>query len=443
MYLKMSDPDNRRLEHEGGSPIEEQHESTEKNGICRSEAVDEGTRVETPSPPQNNQGSPELYSRFNIQHTPGLPMLTPIPRNRSPTPTGNDVDVAYDNEYRRDYAVDKHSMIEISQNDMTEGNMAALALTNQENLDSHSNGIRDENDAPPENEIKSEPINDDSQSYISERSVYTDISAHSNNESASLTNLTPYGGHLVTGLSTNGHLSRSGYQVQPMTQFQPGIQSTQYNIFDNTGHLLPQEDVEDFFKNMDRPMATSVSVAGMFSGSIENGQYTTLTNTPGLTLAQTYQPNTESSRLMTFHPPSYSDSQNPYALTQLYGSRLSGLQSQYISVEDGNRSSPAPNSNATWGVSAESPYSNSPSTHGITLSAHKFGYQNDSPEPRESGLSASPIQNQFSRTTVLNAGTTYGSYVSQDGNSWMYQNMPSPYTDVKVTGEFSKCAPFN
>ena len=430
----MSDADNRRLEQEAGSPAGKPHDNTEKNDICRNDIADEEIKAE-PASPHNNQISPNAYSRFNIHPTPGPPMLTPMPRNRSPSPAGNKVDVGYENEYRSDYTVDKNPMIEIAQNDMSEDNMAALALTHQENLDSHADGLREETESSQENGIKSEPINADSHSYANERNVYADIGAQANNESASLTTLTPYGGHLVTGLSTNGHLSRSGYQVQPLTQFQAGIQSTQYNIFDNTGHLLPQEDVEDFFKNMDRPMATSVSLSGFYSGSVENGQYTTLTNTPGLTLAQTYQPTTESSRLMTFHSPAYTDSQNSYALTQLYGTRVSGLQSQYLSGEDGTRSSPTPNSNATWGVSSDSPYSNSSATHGITLSAHKFAYQNDSPNPRESGLSGSPIQGQFSRTSGINAGTAYGSYMAQDVNSWMYQNMPSPYSDVKATGK--------
>lgn len=437
MYLTMTDAvDIRHREQDVGSPVEEPHDYAERNDICRRDMTEDGTddqiKEEVPSP-SSNPPSPDQYSRFNISPPPGPPRLTPMPRNHNTSPTEADIDVGYENGYRSDYAVDKSSMLDMTQNDMAEGNMAAMALTNEENLDPPVNGLPEENVVSPD-DIKSEPLNDDSQSYSNERNVYTDISVQENNESASLATLTPYGGHLVTGLSSNGHLSRSGYQVQQLTQFQPGIQSTQYNFFDNTGHLLPQEDVEDFFKNMDRPMATTVSLSGIYPSSGSNGQYTTLTNTPGLTLAQTYQPNTESSRLMTFQPPSYSESQNSYALTQLYGSRASAIQNQYLTGDDGN-SSPTPNSNSNWGISADSLYS--PSAHGITLSAHKY-YTSDNPNPRESGISDSPLQGHYSRTSGLTAGTNYNSYMAPDVNSasWnIYQNMPSPYSDVKSTDE--------
>lgn len=433
MHLTMSEEaENQHCMQDVCSPAADARDFRENSEITDDlEEVDE-VKAEVSSP-QNYQPSPGQYSRYNTSPHPGPPLLTRMLQNHSPAPREQDIDAVYDNGVRVDYTVDKNNMIEISQSDMSEGNMAAMALANQENLDTHVNGMSDENGVS-QDDIKSEPLNDDSQSYSNERSVYPDISAQANNESATLTTLTSYGGQLVTGLSSNGHLSRTGYQVHQVTQFQPGIQSTQYNFFDNTGHLLPQEDVEDFFKNMDRPVATTVSLSGIYPSSVENGQYTTLTNTPGLTLAQTYQPTTENARLMTLQPPTYSESQNSYALTQLYGARVSALQNQYLTDDEGTSSSPTPGSNTTWGLSADSLYSN----HGITLSAQKYGYQSESPNPRDSGLSNSPIQGQYSRpASGLTAGTNYTSYMAPDVNSatWMYQNMPSPYTDVKVTGK--------
>ena len=444
MYLTMSDvTDNSHCVPDVISPDEDPRDFTENNEVYRShENVDmvdiDGTVKDEPSSPRQTQPSPVPvpYSRFRTSPHPRPPILTQmLSRPTPPPPVETEVDVRYENDSRNDnYSVARNGMIEMSQSDMSEDNMAVLALTHQESLDSHVNGFSAENGVSPD-DVKSESLHEDSQAYSNEASVYNDISSQANNESATLTTLQPYAGQLVTGLSSNGPLSRGGYTVQPLTQFQSGIQSTQqYNFFDNAGHLLPQEDVEDFFKNMERPMATTVSLAGVYPSAGENGHYTTLTNTPGFTLAQTYQPATESGRVMTFQPPSYSDSQNSYALTQLYGSRASAIQNQYLTDEDGTSSSPTPASNSGWGVSADSLYSN----HGITtLSAQKYGFQGDSPNQRDSGLSNSPIQGQYSRVSGLTAGTNYSSYMSPDVNSagWMYQNMPSPYTDVKVTGK--------
>ena len=446
MHLTMSDEaNNSHCVPDVISPDDYPRDLTENNEVYRShekgDMVDiDGTFKAEPSSPRPTQPSPIPYSKFNASPHPRPPLLTQMLRRQTtPPPVEPEIDVVYENDSRNDnYSVAKNSMMEMSHGDMSEGNMAALALTHQENLDSRVNGLSDENGVSPD-DIKSESEHEDSQAYSNEASVYTDISSQANNESASLTTLQPYAGQLVTGLSSNGPLSRGGYTVQPLTQFQPGIQSTQqYNFFDNAGHLLPQEDVEDFFKNMERPMATTVSLSGVYPGTAENGHYTTLTNTPGLTLAQTYQPATESARLMTFQPPSYSETQNSYALTHLYGSRASAIQNQYLTDEEGTSSSPTPASNSGWGVSAESLYSN----HGITsLSAQKYGFQGDSPNPRDSGLSNSPTHGQFSRVSGLTAGTNYSSYMAPDvnGASWMYQNMPSPYTDVKVTGKSSLC----
>ena len=443
MHLTMSEiTDNPHCVPDVISPEEDPRDFTENTEVYgsheKSNMVDiDGTVKDEPSSPHQTQPSPVPvpYSRTHVSPHPRPPILTQmLSRPTPPPPVETEVDVGYETDSRSgNYSVARNGMIEMSQADMSEDNMAVLALTHQESLENHVNGLSGENGISPD-DVKSESLHEDSQAYPTEATVYSDISSQANNESATLTTLQPYAGQLVTGLSSNGTLSRGGYTVQPMTQFQTGIQSTQqYNFFDNAGHLLPQEDVEDFFKNMERPMATTVSLAGVYPSTGENGHYTTLTNTPGFTLAQTYQPMTDSSRVMTFQPPSYSDSQNSYALTQLYGSRASAIQNQYITEEDGTSSSPTPASNSGWGISADSLYSN----HGITsLSAQKYGFQGDGSSPRDSGLSNSPTQGQYSRVSGLTAGTNYSNYMAPDvnGGGWMYQNMPSPYTDVKVTG---------
>lgn len=78
----------------------------------------------------------------------------------------------------------------------------------------------------------------------------------------------------------NGHVTYTGYNLQPggtLTQLTP------VPAFESaTGHLLPKEDVEAFFSNMDHPAATSVTLTTPSYAGTGNGEFTTLTNAGSL-----------------------------------------------------------------------------------------------------------------------------------------------------------------
>ncbi len=99
----------------------------------------------------------------------------------------------------------------------------------------------------------------------------------------------------------------------------------------------------------------------------------------------------------------------------------------------GASSSPTPQSNATWGVSQESLY-NSSSPNPV----QKYSYStiNDS-SARDGGLTEAQLDSQYNRSAVQASGSPYPTYLQQDVNSstW-YQNVSSPYSDVRPTGEF-------
>lgn len=321
----------------------------------------------------------------------------------------------------------------------TEGNVAAMALTNEEKLDEHMNGKpSDESIAYQHQSIaKHDEMNGGSLNYSTEENVYTQLVPPSGDRNQQLITidssyLNAHGPEHSEGGTSHSTLSavlRSGYTVQNLTYLTPS--HVTHAPIDNPGQLLPQADVEAFFSDMERPMATSVSLSGMYSTG--TGQFTTLTNPPGLTLAQTYQTQNGSGRLVSLQPPSYSDNQGEYGLTQLYSSRQGTIPPQYLGTDQGSSSSPTPQANAQWGTSAhDTLYATTSSSHTIGNQAQKYTYPqlNDSPVGRDD----SQISSQYSRG--LPVASSYTGYLSQDLNTggW-YQSAPSPYSDVRPTDE--------
>lgn len=326
---------------------------------------------------------------------------------------------------------------------MSEGNIAAMALTNEDNLDPSVNELRSEMSPTHQqiNATKQEETNGEALNYSTDSNVYTQLGGppadthHQQLITIDPSYLTaPVSEHSDRGTSHSVLTAalRSGYTVQNYAHFTPS-QVTHAN-FDNAGHLLPQADVEAFFSDMERPMATSVSMSGMYSTG--SGQFTTLTNPPGLSLAQTYQTQNGSGRLITLQPPSYSDTQADYGLTQLYASRQGAVPPQYLGADQGSSSSPTPQTNPSWGTSGhETLYATTASSHAIGNQGQKYSYLplTDSPVPRDE----SQISGQYSRTPGLAGASSYTGYLSQDLNSagW-YQNVSSPYSDVRSSGKF-------
>ena len=354
----------------------------------------------------------------------------------------------------RDYDKEGESEIILSeqemrhQNGMSEANMAAMTLTHQENLDQHMNGIagpgEDEMGMQQQGVVKAEDMSE-VLNYSTEGNVYTQLGGPA--DSARPQQLVtidpsylnaPVSEQTVdkeTGSSVLSAVLRSGYTVQNMTHLSANSQVTSIGSFDNAGHLLPQADVEAFFTDMERPMATSVSLAGMYTAG--TGQFTTLTNPPGLALAQTYVPGTEGSRLVTLQPPSYSDTHTDYALTQLY-SRPAAVQTQYLTNDGSSSSSPTPQANTSWGVAQDSMYVATTSGQSLGNQGLKYSYSTDNTVTRDLTLQDSQLNNQYSRTSgLIGSNNSYTTYLTQDVNqaSW-YQNVPSPYSDVRPTGEF-------
>lgn len=119
-----------------------------------------------------------------------------------------------------------------------------------------------------------------------------------------------------------------------------------HSSFDNTNVLLPQEDVEEFFDKMERPMATSVSLSGASYTTTGNGHLTTLTNAP-MTSQTTYQGLLGASGgIVTLPQPSvYSGvSHGPHAP---YHSSLSSLYLPSSRAHDYGLSSSSPPSSST------------------------------------------------------------------------------------------------
>lgn len=330
-------------------------------------------------------------------------------------------------------------------NGMSEANMAAMTLTHQENLDPHMNGISGSADGTivlhQHGVVKAEDMNE-VLNYSTEGNVYTQLGGPSETgRSQQLITIDPsylsvpvsQSDDKETGSSVLSAALRSGYTVQNMTHLTPTSQVTTIGNFDNAGHLLPQADVEAFFSDMERPMATSVTLAGMYTAG--TGQFTTLTNPPGLALAQTYTPGTEGNRLITLQPPSYSDAHGDYGLQQLY-SRQGAVSAQYLSNDGSSSSSPTPQANTSWGVDAM--YASTTSGQSLGNQGLKYSYSTDSVASRDVTLQDSQLNSQYSRTSGLIGGNSYTTYLTQDvnqaGAGW-YQAAHSPYSDVRPTGK--------
>ena len=102
----------------------------------------------------------------------------------------------------------------------------------------------------------------------------------------------------------DGNVTYTGYNIQPGSTL---TQLTPVPAFESaTGHLLPKEDVEAFFSNMDHPAATSVTLTTPNYAATGNGEFTTLTNAQSL-----YQ-----NLLTTQHQ--IVDNQGAYNMTTLY-----------------------------------------------------------------------------------------------------------------------------
>ncbi|KAL3888495.1 hypothetical protein ACJMK2_000862 [Sinanodonta woodiana] len=258
--------------------------------------------------------------------------------------------------------------------------------------------------------------------------------------------LTPLGNRSSQLLAA--HLGSSHYSVNtPLTQFE------------QASHLLPQEDVEAFFNNMERPMATSVTLSGNYITQSGSSHLTTLTNSPlaGLSGHLSHSmyhsvPSPVSSGLLTMQPPSYTDSHSSMYLNPgmppLYMSSVRSSMSpgQYLnssSTGGGGNSSPPPVSSAGWNVNSDSLYTVGSSSPQGTHGSQKFSSYttlNDSPTPQASGLSDSSLSGHYSRNPGLTLGTVYNTgYMSQDINSgnWNLYNLGSSMAnDVKPQGNF-------
>lgn len=338
-----------------------------------------------------------------------------------------------------------------SQNGMSEANMAAMTLTHQENLDPHMNGISGvesgNNIALQQGIVKTEEIGE-ALNYSNEGTVYTELGGPTDSDRPHQLvtidprylspSVTEHASDKETGSSVLSAALRSGYTVQNMTHLTPTSHVTAIGGFDNAGHLLPPSDVEAFFSDMERPMATSVSLSGMYTAG--TGQFTTLTNPPGLSLAQTYQAGTESSRL-TLQPPSYSETHGDYGLTQLY-SRSGAVPNQYLSNDGSSSSSPTPQANTSWGVTQDSMYvATTSGVQSLGNQGLKYSYStvNDNVASRDATLQDSQLNSQYSRTSGLLSASSYTTYLAQDlnqGSTGWYQNVSSPFSDVRPTGEF-------
>ncbi|KAL4218563.1 Transcription factor GATA-6 [Mactra antiquata] len=323
---------------------------------------------------------------------------------------------------------------------MSEGNMAAMTISSEENLNQHMNGLSSEDGMPlQQNVIKSEEISGEALNYSTEGNVYTQLGGPPTDDrhqqlitidpSYLNATVTEHSEERGTSHSVLSAALRSGYTVQNLTQLTSSNQVTSAS-FDSAGHLLPQADVEAFFSDMERPMATSVSLAGMYTSG--TGQFTTLTNPPGLALAQTYSPNSGSNRLITLQPPSYSDAQSEYGINQLYSSRQGAIPVQYLNAEQGSSSSPTPQANTSWcSPGQEALYPTSTSGSAMVNQGQKYSYATlgDSSPPRDDAQ-------QYSRTSGLSGSSTYSGYLSQDMTSgnW-YQNVASPYSEIRPSDE--------
>ena len=329
----------------------------------------------------------------------------------------------------------------------SEANMAAMTLTNEENLDPRLNGLPNE-DAPSHIGVSRHTLvkaeeNGDAMGYSTEGNVYTQLGgpAEAGRSDQLITIDSVYQQEHASHNEERGvshsvltAALRGGYTVHNMTYFTPTSQVTTAGTFDNAGHLLPQADVEAFFSDMEHgPMATSVTLSGMsFAGS---GHYTTLTNSPGLALAHAYQATSEGGRLITLQPPSYSNAQGDYGLTPLYA-RQGVMPPSYLSNDGNSSSSPTPQGSSAWQVAHDSQYAVTASQQ--TLGSNKYVYsESGSASPHDLSLQDSQLSSPYAHNSSLASASSYTGYLNQDlsGGAGWYQNVTSPYSDVRPSGK--------
>lgn len=187
--------------------------------------------------------------------------------------------------------------------------------------------------------------------------------------------------------------------------------------FDHTGHLLPTEDVEVFFNSLERPTATSVSVAGVYpvgSGGAVN--LTTLTN-PSMSGNQSPYQAPSGGNLITMQPPSYTDSQSTALLHAATMPPLYASSRQMIPVQYGS-SHNTPQSNSLWTLPPDSVYA----SPGQSAVGQRYYTTSSSVAPNHNGRAdpSAPLAIQFPRTP----GLSY-SYVGSDvAPGWNSYNLP-------------------
>ncbi|KAH3748656.1 uncharacterized protein LOC127847790 [Dreissena polymorpha] len=391
---------------------------------------------------QNATDSSDLSRSPPGNQTPGYDPGTSDEYSQQTAYANDGTEMTYSREENRaasqdeaDIPTSEHDMTNSS--NMSEGNMAAMALAHEENRSSRMREMDEEGALNLQQQTMTKSADDNNEviNYSTEGSVYTQLGGP-HDGSQHLITIEPcyqHGGVIDTATREANHsvltaALRSGYTVQNMTHLHQSNQVTAIPGFDSAGHLLPQADVEAFFSDMERPMATSVSLAGMYSTG-NGGQFTTLTNPPGLTLtSHSYQVTTEGGRLITLQPPSYTETNGNYGLTQLYSSRQG---TSYLGSDGNSNPSPSPQNNAAWGLVPETLYART--NAGQTIAAHdqKYAYS-------ESG-SASPSEHaiqdgQYSHSSGM-VSNSYSGYLSQDLNAGWYQNVASPYSDVRPSDE--------
>ncbi|XP_046331176.1 GATA-binding factor 2-like isoform X1 [Haliotis rufescens] len=228
---------------------------------------------------------------------------------------------------------------------------------------------------------------------------------------------------------TNGTLSSSVVHLPHPHAGHPG--TGHHMGFESTpGHLLPCEDVEVFFHNLDnRPTATTVALASFTT--VGNGHLTTLTNAPLSAHHTLYQGSSlGSGGLVTMQPPSYSESQ-----TYLH----SGLPSLYVPSSrplgmmpiqyDSPSGTPTPVSTPVWNATSDTMYG-APSSSPKYTYIGTVGESLHNPPRTESTLSL-----QLSRPPPV----TYQGYPSPDGWGTYADRTQVKVTDADYYAEGREC----
>ncbi|XP_033727438.1 nitrogen catabolic enzyme regulatory protein-like [Pecten maximus] len=219
----------------------------------------------------------------------------------------------------------------------------------------------------------------------------------------------------LTNISSTGHVSFAGLNLTnaPVGLVNISGSSNLHSPFDNTNNvLLPQEDVEEFFHNMERPMATSVSLSNSQYTTGGNGHLTTLTNAP-MSSQTVYQGLLGSSgSVVTLpHPSPYSEIHHPSYHSPLSSLYLPSGRPHEYGLPSSASPPPSSTPSSQWQIpSQEATYTN------IGLSSPvKYSYplSNDNVSPSHSIRNEGSPGLQYSRGQPPNE-TSYGSYLSHE-----------------------------